>query len=128
MDQATTGNATAGALGKPDDRLLVVVGHDTNLSNISGALGLTWLIDGRFDDTPPGSAIVFELWKKGGLPGYSVHVYYIAQTLDQMRNATPLSLTTPPERVPIFMPGCSQADQWCDWVAFKATVQSASRL
>jgi 4-phytase / acid phosphatase len=86
--------------------------------------GLTWLIDGRLDDTPPGGALVFELWKKNGQPGYSVRTYYTSQTLDQMRNATPLSLTTPPERVPVFIPGCSQADQSCDWAAFQATVQS----
>ncbi|MGA3045673.1 MAG: histidine-type phosphatase [Terracidiphilus sp.] len=124
MRQAESGKPVAGALGKSGDRLLLLVGHDTNLSNISGALRLTWLIDGRLDDTPPGGALVFELWKKNGQPGYSVRTYYTSQTLDQMRNATPLSLTTPPERVPVFIPGCSQADQSCDWAAFQATVQS----
>jgi 4-phytase/acid phosphatase len=128
MEQAASGKPIAGALGKPEDRLLILVGHDTNLSNISGALGLTWLIDGRLDDTPPGGAIVFELWKQNGTPGYSVHAYYTAQTLDQMRNATPINLTTPPERVPVFVPGCSRADQSCDWVTFKTTMQSALEL
>jgi len=128
MKQATSGKPVDGALGKPEDRLLILVGHDTNLSNISGALGLTWLIDGRLDDTPPGGAIVFELWKQDGSPAYSVHASYTAQSLDQMRNATPLSLTNPPERLPVFVPGCSHADQSCDWVTFKATMQSALEL
>ena len=43
----------AGALTKPGDRLLILVGHDTNLANIAGALGLDWLVDGRRNDTPP---------------------------------------------------------------------------
>ena len=50
-------------LPSPDDRLFILVGHDTNLANIAGALDLNWLIDGRRDDTPPGGALVFELWK-----------------------------------------------------------------
>jgi hypothetical protein len=30
MEQAVDGKAVAGALSKPEDRLLIVVGHDTN--------------------------------------------------------------------------------------------------
>ena len=114
----------AGALGKPGDRVLILVGHDTNLANISGALGLNWLMDGRRDDTPPGGALVFELWKKRGAEEYSVRTFYTAQTLDQMRNATPLSLGNPPDRVAVFVPGCSRADQSCAWSDFKAAIQA----
>jgi 4-phytase/acid phosphatase len=124
MEQAATAKPVAGALGKPEDRLLVVVGHDTNLSNISGALGLTWLIDGRFDDTPPGGALVFELRKNRTTAEYSVRTFYTAQTLDQMRNATPLTVQNPPERVPVFVPGCGRADGSCKWSAFQQTVEA----
>ena len=34
-----------------DDRALFLIGHDTNLSNIAGLLNLTWIFDGRRDDT-----------------------------------------------------------------------------
>ncbi len=124
MAQAAGEHPAAGALSKPDDRLLILVGHDTNLANISGALGLNWLIDGRRDDTPPGGALIFELWKKHGAAEYSVRAFYTAQTLDQMRNAMPLSLNNPPERVAVFVPGCSRADQSCTWSAFKAAIQA----
>lgn len=124
MEQATSGKATDGALGKPDDRLLILVGHDTNLSNISGALGLTWLIDGRLDDTPPGGALVFELWKDAAAGDYSVRTWYMAQTLDQMRNATPLSAQSPPERVPVFIPGCGRADGYCEWKRFQQAIHA----
>ncbi|MGA3069477.1 MAG: histidine-type phosphatase [Terracidiphilus sp.] len=123
MEQAVEAKPVAGALTKPGDRLLILVGHDTNLSNIGGALGLDWLIDGRRNDTPPGGALVFELWKKHGADEFSVRTYYAAQTLEQMRNATPLSLGNPPERVPVFVPGCSQADYSCPWKTFIQAMQ-----
>lgn len=124
MQQAAAGIPAAGALTKSDDRLLILVGHDTNLANISGAMSLSWLVDGRRDDTPPGGALVFELWKRGDTGEYVVRTFYEAQTLDQMRHATPLSLQSPPERVPVFIPGCGRADNSCDWEAFQKTVQA----
>jgi 4-phytase/acid phosphatase len=124
MEQAQSAYPVAGALSKPGDRLLILVGHDTNLANISGTLGLSWLIDGRRDDTPPGGALVFELWKAPGAGTYSVRTFYTAQTLDQMRNATQLTLADPPQRVPVFLPGCSRADTSCDWKEFQQTVQA----
>jgi len=104
---------------------LILVGHDTNLTNIAGALDLSWLIDGRRDDTPPGGALVFELWQEGSASDYSVRAYYTAQTLDQMRNATPLSLVNPPDRAPLFIPGCSKADASCSWDTFRPAVREA---
>jgi 4-phytase/acid phosphatase len=128
MRQAAGAHPVAGALTRPGDRLLILVGHDTNLANIAGALRLNWLIDGRRDDTPPGGSLAFELWKIRSTGTYSVRAYYTAQTLDQMRNAAPLSLDNPPERVPVFLPGCSQADFSCSWKAFQQAVQSGTDL
>jgi 4-phytase/acid phosphatase len=123
MKQATIGKTVDGALGKPGERLLILVGHDTNLSNISGALGLTWLIDGRLDDTPPGGALVFELWQDRQTGEYSVRTSYTAQTIYQMRNASLLGIKNPPERVPVFVPGCSRADEACWWTSFQKVIQ-----
>jgi 4-phytase/acid phosphatase len=122
MAQAASGKPVAGALDKLDDRLLILVGHDTNLANIGGALQLSWLIDGRLNDTPPGGALVFELWKKGG--AYEVRTWYTAQTLDQMRNAAPLTLSSPPERVPVFIPACGRADGACSWQGFQTALKA----
>ncbi len=124
MEQAVAGKAVAGALGKPGDRMLVLAGHDTNIENISGALDLSWLIDGRRDDTPPGGALVFEVWKSRSSGEYSVRTYYRSQTLDQMRNAAPLSLENPPRRVSVFVPGCGRADGSCAWKAFQDAVRA----
>jgi len=124
MQQAVAAHPIEGALTRPEDRLLILVGHDTNLVNIGGALGLDWLVDGRRDDTPPGGALVFELWSQSGRADYAVRTYYTAQTLDQMRNATPLSLQNPPERVPVFVPGCGKDDFSCGWAAFQQAVHA----
>ena len=125
MQQAVSHKPAASAIGKPEDSLLILVGHDTNLTNIAGALDLSWLIDGRRDDTPPGGALIFELWQKAETSRYAVRVYFTAQTLDQMRHATPLTAANPPDRVQLFIPGCSQADASCDWDAFDATLRHA---
>jgi 4-phytase/acid phosphatase len=126
MRQAVEAKPVAGALTKAGDRVLILVGHDTNLSNIAGALGLDWIVDGRRNDTPPGGALAFELWKKRGTSEYSVRTYYTAQTLDQMRTAAPLSLQIPPDRAPVFVPGCSQADLSCEWSGFQQAVRAGS--
>jgi 4-phytase/acid phosphatase len=124
LEQAARQQSVAGALTKPSDRLLILVGHDTNLANISGALNLSWMVDGRRDDTPPGGALVFELWKGAGATGFSVRTYFMAQTLDQMRNAPPLSLANPPEREILWVPGCSRGDLSCDFGEFQKVVES----
>jgi 4-phytase/acid phosphatase len=124
MAQTAEGHALAGSLSKPEDRLLLLVGHDTNIANIAGDLGLSWLVDGRRDDTPPGGALVFELWKKARSNDFFVRTFYVAQTLDQMRNKTPLSLSTSPQRLPVFVPGCGRADGACDWRSFQQALQA----
>jgi 4-phytase / acid phosphatase len=127
LKQAVIGKEVPGSLGKLGDRAVVLVGHDTNLANIAGTLNLNWLIDGRQDDTPPGGALVFELWRSSETSTYTVRAYYTAQTLDQMRNVTPLTLERPPAKANVFIPGCSTgADGFpCDWQAFEQTLTRA---
>ena len=127
MEQAVKGNAVPGSLGEVGDRVLIVVGHDTNISNIAGLLGISWLLDGYPpDDTPPGGALVFELWQQAQ-GEMAVSTYYVAQSTDQMRNLAPLTLDSPPLKSPIFVPGCSTADQkmTCPLKAFEHTIESA---
>jgi 4-phytase/acid phosphatase len=127
MDQAVSGKAVRGALGKPGDRAVVLVGHDTNLSSIAGMLNLNWLLDGRRDDTPPGGALVFELWQRPDDSRYQVRIYYIAQTLEQMRSLTPLTLNQPPGKANLFLPGCSTGavNYPCDWAGFSQALMRA---
>lgn len=127
LEQAVAHRPIAGAPGQPSDRALFLVGHDTNLSNLAGALNLNWILDGRRDDTPPGSTLIFELWQATETKAYSVHVYFSAQTLEQMRSATTLTLSDPPSRVPVFLPGCSQPDLSCSWIDFTRALDGLQR-
>lgn len=128
IKQAVTQERAPGSLGKPGDRVLVLVGHDTNISNVAGMLGISWLLeDYQRDDTPPGGALVFELWRRPREGDYAVSTYYMAQSLEQMRKALPLSLDSPPAKAPVFLPGCSAANEkmTCPWKAFLRTVEGA---
>jgi 4-phytase/acid phosphatase len=128
MQQAVRGEAVEGALGKPGGRGLYLLGHDSDVSYIAGMLGISWLLaDYAPNCRPPGGALVFEIWRDTPSGKRTVRAYLRAQTLDQLRFATPLSLQTPPAKAPIFIPGCSTAAEgWpCDWDAFQRVVQAA---
>jgi 4-phytase/acid phosphatase len=127
MQQAVTQKTVGGALSKPADRALFIVGHDTNILNMAGALNLNWIADQRRDDTAPGSTLIFELWKRRDTAAYEVKTYLSVQTLEQMRNSTVLTLEAPPERVPVFVPGCSRADFSCSWDGFVSAMDAAQR-
>ncbi len=128
LEQAMSGKRIPGALSKPSDRALILVGHDTNLANVAGLLNLDWIADGRRDDTPPGAALIFELWRSRRTGGYLVRTYFTSQTLEQMRSAASLSLENPPERVPLFVPGCSSADFSCSWPSFVQAIHREQGL
>ena len=108
--QAVKGQAVAGALGGPGEKLVVVVGHDTNLINLGGLLGLEWYVPGtQLNPVLPGGALILELRQRRSDGQFVVRAEYVSQTLEQTRNLSPLSLATPPAVSPIFIPGCSEA-------------------
>lgn len=80
----------------PGSKLVGLIGHDTNLANLSTLLGLKWSFPDSWglpgNDALPGGALVFELrYRKytetASADNYFVRIYYVAQTLDEMRNA-----------------------------------------
>jgi 4-phytase/acid phosphatase len=110
LDQAVTAEPESGSFGNLADRLVVVDGHDTNLINLSGLLGITWTVPGaQMNPVLPGSALVFELRQRRSDHQFLVRIQYVSQTLDQMRYLQPLTLEHPPFTAPIFIPGCSGA-------------------
>ncbi|MCC6135599.1 MAG: hypothetical protein LM550_16920 [Candidatus Contendobacter sp.] len=44
-------------------KLLVLAGHDTNLSNMAGVFGLELRVEGQPDSTAPATVLTFELWR-----------------------------------------------------------------
>ena len=110
LEQAATGRAVAGAICSPAGRLVVLVGHDTNLTNLAGLMRVSWRMDGSQDDPIfPGGALVFEL-RRRRIDGQAlVRLSFVCQTLEQMRAGDAPTLESPPVVAPIFMPGCSAA-------------------
>jgi 4-phytase / acid phosphatase len=125
MQQAATGTADAEAPGSVGDRALFLVGHDSNLAGVAALLNLHWEADGRRDDTPPGSALVFELWKRRGTDETFVKVDYTTQTLEQMRTGQQLTPQNPPARVALDVPECPGP---CSWDAFARIARAAVDL
>jgi 4-phytase / acid phosphatase len=125
MEQSVSGKPVQGAIGKPDDRMVILVGHDTNIVTVAGALGIDWIADGRVDDSPPGGALIFELWSSA-TSGTFVRVAFTTQTLEQMRKSQPLTPANPPAEAPIFVPACSHSDFSCTWHGFSAAMRQAT--
>jgi 4-phytase / acid phosphatase len=125
LEQRAIGKPVPGALGKPGDRMVILVGHDTNIVTVAGALGIDWIADGRVDDSPPGGALIFELWRSRET-GPFVRVAFTAQTLEQMRKSEPLTAANPPAEAPIFVAACSRPDLSCTWDSFSAAMRQAT--
>jgi 4-phytase / acid phosphatase len=128
LDQAASAKPVKGAMGPPKTALVVISGHDTNISNLSGMLRLSWVLPSHQpDDAPPGGALIFSLWKSASTGRYAVRLQFVAQTLNQMHEATPLSVTHPPPIANLFVPGCSTSAEGyaCDWTRFVQAAREA---
>jgi len=91
-------------------------------------LGISRRLPGyQADDTPPGGALVFSIWQEPGAAKYVVRSQYLAQTLEQMRGATPLSLSAPPAEEDLSIPGCESATVTvgCSWDIFPKVIERA---
>jgi 4-phytase/acid phosphatase len=108
MLQVTGGAPLDGALGTPESQVLVIISSDAYLAGLAGLLDMHWLLPGYQPDfCPPGGALVFELRQVKATGQYLVRVFYTAQTFDQLRNLTALSLTNPPATMQLLVPGGS---------------------
>ncbi|MFO1413606.1 MAG: hypothetical protein U1F10_06780 [Burkholderiales bacterium] len=110
-----------------DAKFIAYVGHDTNLWNLAAMLDVSWLQPGwQRNQTPPAGALVFEV-REGGDHKQRVYASYVAQSIEQMRSAIPLSAEVPPLRTPLRLAGCSSSEPGfpCSIEEFAATVRSA---
>ncbi len=115
MVQATTGNAMGGALGSPSIKAIILIGSNTNITGLAGLFHLDWSMPTYPPDTSaPDGALVFELRQSQSSGEYIVRASYVSQTLDQLRNQTPLTLAAPPAIAPVFIPGCSTSNATFD--------------
>ena len=98
--------------GAPDPavreaKFVAIVGHDTNIWNLAGIMDVTWSQPGyQRNQTPPGGALMFEV-REAADKKLRVYTSYVAPSLEQMRNATPLTQEVPPVKTPLRLAGCS---------------------
>ena len=110
MWQAIVGWRLPGAFGNGKSRVLVIISSDYYLTGLAGLLGLHWSLPGYQPDfCPPGGAIVFELRQVRKTKEHLVRVFYTAQTFDQLRNLTQLTLDAPPATMQLAVPGGSNS-------------------
>jgi hypothetical protein len=108
MLQITGGVPLDGALGTNQSQVLVIISSDAYLAGLAGLLDMHWLLPGYEPDfCPPGGALVFELRQVTATGQYLVRVFYTAQTFDQLRNLTTLTLGAPPATQQLLVPGGS---------------------
>lgn len=113
--QAATGNAMTGALGNPSTKAIVLIASDAHVTGLASLFHVDWLLPGYpADYCAPGGALVLELRQSQSTGEYIVRAAYVAQTMDQLRNRTALTLAAPPARAPVFIPGCSMRNATFD--------------
>lgn len=113
-----------GAVGPTASKLVILVGHDSNIAAVAGLLGLHWTLDGRKDDTPPGTELAFELWKSPRGTDV-VRVSVTMQTLDQMREKSDLTPASPPAHQALTLEGCDGGSGECRWEDFTRLADAA---
>ncbi len=117
----------AGTDGPRAPALALFVGHDTNLANIGGMLGLSWQLPSYLkNETPPAGALHFELWSNRETKTYAVRVQFVAQTLDQMRNSVAVSRSNPPDVALVKFADCTLDEIGaCPWSQFAAIANAS---
>ena len=120
-----------------DARLVIYVGHDTNLANIGGMLGVDWTFNSGLEDrTPPAGAMAFELVRETATGNRFVRMTYFSQTLEQMRHATRLSPPAPRDPAGANLPDVTSInidprqcpnvrDGMCPWSDFVSWMKGA---
>ena len=110
------------------NRVLFLVGHDVNIANIAGMLGLNWQLLQQPDNTPPGGGLVFELWQKMDDHKHYISIKMFYQTMVQLRNKQKMDLwLNPAGMLSISIPGCDNMgkDKLCRLEKFQKKLQQA---
>jgi 4-phytase/acid phosphatase len=105
-------------------KLVAITGHDTNLSNLAGILGVDWTLSEQPDKTPPGATLAFELWRDGtGAKFVKIRLFY--ETLEQLRAARILNKSNPARQIDIALADCmSGPENTCPLTDFVRHVEA----
>jgi 4-phytase/acid phosphatase len=88
-------------------KVILFVGHDTNLSNIASLLGIDWTLPGQPDKTAPDTTLAFEIWRDRHSNDRFVRLVIHYQTLAQLRRLKGTHHQSRlAESITVAIPGC----------------------
>ena len=97
--------------GSTAARLTIIFGHDTTLENMAGFFGLDWALKNQPDNTPPGGALVFEVYRDDKSASEFLRTSLLYQTADQLRQATVLDHSIAPKQIILQPASCHEPVQ-----------------
>lgn len=121
-------NALVGE-GASKAKVALLVGHDSNIASLLTALDFKpYQLPGQYERTPIGGKLLFQRWHDSGSNRDLMKIEYVYQSTEQLRNADPLTLQTPPQRVTLALNGCPVDDQgFCPMETFKKVINEAAK-
>lgn len=91
----------------PDTRWLLYVAHDVNIAYLRTLLNFSWTQgDYPRGTVPPAGSLVFQRWQDTQSGKRFMRILFQGQSLDQIRNLTPLSASQPPLLTELKFDGC----------------------
>ena len=106
-------------------KVVVFVGHDTNIANVAQLLNLNWQLPGYApNEIPPASALALTLWERNGQ--YQVRAHIVAQSLETLHDP---AMRGEPLRQALVVPWCgAQAYEGpCTLTEFELLVRDVLR-
>jgi len=106
-------------------KLTVLVGHDSNIASLLSAMQFKpYQLPHQYEKTPIGGKLVFQRWHDGKSDRDLLKIEYVYQSTEQLRNAEPLTLQNPPQRVTLALEGCPvDQEGFCAWRDFEKTMK-----
>lgn len=97
-------NFNTGKISEGNPQITLMIGHDSNIATLLSTLDFEdYELPGQYESTPIGGQLVFQRWYNVESNEDLLRIEYVYQTRAQIREATPLSLDTPPERVTLIL-------------------------
>lgn len=90
-----------------NSKLVILVGHDTNIAQIQTMLGFNWQLPVYpANDIPPGGSLILERYRDKQTGEELVRILFTARTLDQWRQLSPLNTQHPLPVAELSRPDC----------------------
>ncbi|KPJ19650.1 Glucose-1-phosphatase [Papilio machaon] len=114
----------------PPRKVTVLFGHDSNLNSVMSALGFKYYeLPHQYEATPPGGKIVFQKWRDEDTNRALLKINYVYQSTDQIRDASRLSLGSPPLWARLELTECSaDSDGFCPWDQFQKILDAIEQF